>query len=200
VAFIFGRTDWEYVSNCFCISYGTGFLFKAFDDGPGNVMVTGSGSDVGPCAVRVEQVQGHAGVTFANCQIMAGVEILPTNRGPVKFTATGFWPVDSTREQIVADGSGTVTLNGCHFAGWGQADAAAPCVRIRGGRALITGCDFMDADKTQIIVEDGADGLAVTGCRLRNGLRIVLPPEPGPEVHIGHNLLGSSEAGATPGP
>ncbi len=71
------------------------------------MIVTGSGSDVGPCAVRVEHVQDHAGVTFANCQIMAGVEILPSNRGPVKFTASGFWPVDTTREQVVVDGSGT---------------------------------------------------------------------------------------------
>ena len=57
VAFTFGRTDWEYVSNCFTIFYNTGFLFTSFDDGPGNVVVTGSGADIGPCAVRVEQVQ-----------------------------------------------------------------------------------------------------------------------------------------------
>jgi len=39
-AFIIGRTDWEYMSNCFAISYKVGFQFVDGPDGPGNALLT----------------------------------------------------------------------------------------------------------------------------------------------------------------
>ena len=58
-AFIFGRSDWQYVSNCFAISYNVGMRFiRSKDEGPygggGNYLLTQSGADMCNIAVLVE--------------------------------------------------------------------------------------------------------------------------------------------------
>jgi len=71
--FIIGRTDWEYISNCFVIWPKIGFHFirtQTRAGGMANAVITQSGSDIGPLAVRVDSVQQHAGIAFENCQFM----------------------------------------------------------------------------------------------------------------------------------
>lgn len=172
IAFILGRTDWEFVTNCFCIGYSVGFLFKGFENGPGNVVITQSGSDVGPVAVRVEAVQAHSGVTFANCQMMATVEVEPTNTGPVKFTATGFWPIKSTQHHARLEGKGHVFFEGCHFSGWDKADAGDPCIQANCDGLTVTGCDFMAAGKKQIVLGPNVNAAIITSNRFRGGAHL----------------------------
>ena len=172
IAFIFGRTDWEYVTNSFCIGYNVGFLFKQFENGPGNVLITQSGSDVGPCAVRVESVQGHSGITFANCQMMAGIEVLPTNTGPVKFTATGFWPIATTTYQAKLQGKGHVFFESCHFSDWDREGTGTACIQADCEGLTVTGCDFMAAGKKQISLGPNIEAAIITSNRLRGGAKI----------------------------
>ena len=172
IAFIFGRTDWEYVTNSFCIGYNVGFLFKGFENGPGNVLITQSGSDVGPCAVRVEAVQGHSGITFANCQMMAGIEVEPTNTGPVKFTAVGFWPIDTTEYHAKLSGKGHVFFESCHFSDWDKEGADAACIQADCDGLTMTGCDFMAAGKKQIALGPNLKAAIITSNRLRGGQAI----------------------------
>ena len=54
VGFKIGKTDWEYISNCFVIFPLVGFHFDDFGHGPGNAVVTQSGADICATAVRVE--------------------------------------------------------------------------------------------------------------------------------------------------
>ncbi len=61
VAFVLGKSDWQFMSNCFCIGYHIGYHFVQNKSGPGNYLLTQCGSDIGPCAVRVENCQAHAG-------------------------------------------------------------------------------------------------------------------------------------------
>ena len=171
-AFIFGRTDWEFVTNSFCIGYNAGFLFKEFNDGPGNVLVTQSGSDLGPCAVRVVNVQGHSGITFANCQMMAGVEILPSNTGPVKFTATGFWPIETTDSHAKLSGTGHVFFESCHFSDWDRQSTGAACIQAGCEGLTITGCDFMARGKKQVALGPDVKAAIITSNRLRGGRSI----------------------------
>lgn len=172
VAFIFGRTDWQFVSNTFCIGYSVGFLFQAFQDGPGNVLVSQSGSDIGPCAVRVEQVQEHAGVSFTNCQMMAGVEVLESNAGPVKFTSSGFWPISDTSSQAILKGRGQVFFEGCHFSDWDVPGRGAPCIQADCQGVTITGCDFMASGKKQIVLDENVKSAVITSNRFRGGIAI----------------------------
>jgi hypothetical protein len=172
VAFIFGRTDWEYMTNSFCIWYSVGFLFKPFHDGGGNVLISQSGSDVGPCAVRVEGVQQHSGVTFSNCQMMAGIEVLPTNTGPVKFTSTGFWPIETTKAHARLEGTGHVFFEGCHFSDWDMTGEETPCIEANCQGLTVTGCDFMAQGKKQVHLGPQVDAAIITSNRLRGGAAI----------------------------
>ena len=74
-AFVIGRTDWQHLTACFCISYETGFQFvrcagshPAYQGG-GNVMIVGGGADMCNRAVHVVELQGHSGTRFTNAQI-----------------------------------------------------------------------------------------------------------------------------------
>jgi hypothetical protein len=59
MAFVIGRTDWEYLFNCFCIGYSVGYHVIKTNAGAPNAVLTQCGSDVGPLAVRVDQVMDH---------------------------------------------------------------------------------------------------------------------------------------------
>ncbi|MDE3067437.1 MAG: hypothetical protein KGJ60_07775 [Verrucomicrobiota bacterium] len=172
VAFILGRTDWQFLSNCFSIGYHIGYHFIQNKSGPGNCLLTQCGSDVGPGAVRVEAGQAHAGHSFVNCQFMAGIEIAESNTGPVKFTACGFWGIPTTNHHAVLEGTGHTTFNGCHFISWGQQNKNAPAILARRGGVTVTACNFMDADKPQITLEPEVEAALIFGNRLRGKERI----------------------------
>jgi outer membrane murein-binding lipoprotein Lpp len=185
-AFILGRTDWEYISNCFCISYKVGYHFVANKDGPGNCVLTTCGSDIGPTAVLVDDTQGHAGVTFVNGQFMAGIEVRPTNHGPVKFTACGFWGVQNVHEShAVLAGKGTTSFENCHFIAWDQKKTHAPAILAKSGALTVTGCDFMDGGKNQITLEKDVESAIIVANRLRGGEKII--NNSGGDVQIGLN-------------
>ena len=187
-AFILGRTDWEYMVNCFCIGYKVGYHFIRTNAGEPNVDLVQCGSDVGPCAVQVDACQGHAGVVFTNGQFMAGIQIKETNSGPVKFMGCGFWGIESTASHAVIEGSGQVTFDGCHFNGWDRGATGAPCIHAKSGGLTVMACDFMDEGKNQITLEPEVEAAVVVGNRLRGGAKIDNRSEG--EVQIGLNAGG----------
>ncbi len=167
IGFKIGKTDWEYISNCFVIFAKQGFLFDDFGHGVGNALVTQSGADIGPVAVQVNKVQGRQGVQFANCQFMSTIKIAPQNTGYVKISNSGFWKVRETAEQIVNEGSGTVILTSCQFTDWDIAKKGDPCIRATNGRLILGNCDFMK-DKNAVLLEDKFISGTITGCIFRN--------------------------------
>jgi hypothetical protein len=189
IAFIIGRTDWEYLFNCFCIGFHVGFQFIQTKAGLPNCVLTQCGSDIGPTAVRVEGCQDHAGLSFVNGQFMAGVAIKPGNRGPVKFTACGFWGVPTTDSHAVLEGSGHTTFTGCHFNGWARKNVDAPCLHARHGGLTVTACDFMDKGKVQVTLEREVEAGLVFGNRLRGANRVI--SHGGDQVQIGMNVVSA---------
>jgi len=171
-AFIIGRTDWEYMSNCFCIMYKVGFHFIGTKAGQPNVVLTQCGSDVGPLAVLVDACQAHAGISFVNGQFMAGIEVAATNSGPVKFTSCGFWGINETRSHAVLAGKGQVIFTACHFNGWDRLKKGDPCIYAKRGGLTVTGCDFMDEGKKQIRLGRDLEAAAIFGNQLRGGAKI----------------------------
>ena len=186
VGFKIGKTDWEYISNCFVIFPLIGFHFDDFGHGPGNAVITQSGADICATAVRVDRTQGHAGVQFVNGQFMSTLFVGEKNEGPVKLTNCGFWPVPETQEQVVKLGPSTLMLTACHFAGWDNAGKGHPCLRAAGGRLLVNGCEFMAEGKQQIVLEKGLKAAAITGCLLR-GDKAVSDNNSGADVQMGLN-------------
>jgi hypothetical protein len=161
-----------------------GFHFDDFGHGPGNTVVTQSGSDICPVAVRVDQTQGHAGVQFVNSQFMGTIVVGEKNQGPVKLTSCGFWPVAETQEQVVKHGPSSLILSSCHFAGWDSKNEGRPCIRADGGRIVVNGCEFMDGKK-QIGLEKGLKAATITGCLLRGDGAI--SDNSGSDVQMGFN-------------
>ncbi len=185
VGFKIGKTDWEFMSNCFVIFPKIGFHFDDFGHGPGNAVVTQSGSDICPVAVQVDKTQDHAGVQFVNGQFMSTIIVGENNRGPVKLANCGFWTVPETAEQIVKHGPSSLVLNGCHFAGWDSAKKGAPCIRADGGRMVVSGCEFMAAGKKAVLLQKGLKAATISACLLRG--EDAIQNDSGADVQVGLN-------------
>jgi hypothetical protein len=188
-AFIIGKTDWQMMDSCFCIWYRVGFHFVANKNGPGNAIISNSGSDIGPTAVRVDQVQSHSGITWVNGQFMSGIEVSAANQGPVKFTACGFWGVQEHGQFCSAHatlaGTGAVTFDNCHFTQWDNEKKGSPAIDANCEAVAVRGCDFLDAGKRHIRLGDKVRSAIITGNRLRGGAKIEMPS--GRQYTIGLN-------------
>jgi Pectate lyase superfamily protein len=183
--FKIGKTDWEFISNSFVIFPRIGFHFDDFGHGPGNAVITQSGSDICPVAVRVDRTQAHAGVEFANAQFMGALEVGPQNQGPVKLANCGFWGTPATREHVRHSGASSLLLTACHFNGWDHAGKGDACIRAAGGRLVVNGCEFMDQGKRAITLERGLKAAAIVGCTFRGPQAIV--DQSGADVQTGLN-------------
>ncbi|MHB0999660.1 MAG: glycosyl hydrolase family 28-related protein [Armatimonadota bacterium] len=169
--FIIGRTDWEYMSNCFVIWAKVGMHFvhtKSPVGGLANAVITQSGSDIGPLAVKVDEVQSHAGIAFENCQFMSGFEIGPDNKGPVKLSNCGFWGSAGAGSQMVLNGQGSVTLTAVHFSDWAN---DKPCIQANNGSLLTSNCDFIGSPNNTSHIYLGKDliSASIIGNRFRHG-------------------------------
>ncbi|MBN2326597.1 MAG: hypothetical protein JXR73_05530 [Candidatus Omnitrophica bacterium] len=186
--FIIGRTDWEYMSNCFVIWAKTGFRFTDLGHGLPNVMLTQCGPDISPCGVAVEKVQKHAGITFENCQFMSGLEIHPSNEGPVKLTNCGFWGGSESGSQIIQEGSGALTLTGCHFTEWNQPEDK-PYIKATNGSLIVQGCEFFERKKASpdIMIGDRIQTAVIMGSKLSGPDKISAPQDrPGQVQALGN--------------
>lgn len=169
-AFRIGRTDWEYMFNCFAICHKIGYHFVRTASGVPNVVLTQCGSDEGApntksVSVQVDGNQAHAGISFVNGQFMGAPSVIvgTTNTGPVKFTNCGFWGGPLTDTMALLEGTGQTTFMGCHFTSWAQQNKKAPAIVQRHGRLIIHGCEFMDVGQRQVAIESGAMAAVISG-------------------------------------
>ncbi|MFA7288497.1 MAG: glycosyl hydrolase family 28-related protein [Melioribacteraceae bacterium] len=186
--FVFARTDWQYVSNCFVIFPKIGFHFISGAKRKGNVLITQSGADMTDISVQVDASQKHAGLEFNNCQFMATVIVKETNEGPVKFTNCGFWSIKTTTSQAIIEGTGTVTFTACHFSNWGDADKNAPCINLKSGTMIVNGSEFREEGKVQIELGEGTKSAAIYGSRFQGGVKITNNAPATAKVQIGLNI------------
>jgi len=164
-AFIFSRSDWEYVSNCFAISYYIGMHFKtSAPDGAGNYLLSQSGSDGCDIAAYVEEAQAHAGISFSNSQMFGKIIIGPKNHAPVRFSSCGFFgtqvekdPADT--ETILIQGGANVTFNNCHFYAINGRTNVPVYIRQERNNLTVTNNLFMMndfLDPIPLVIEEGA--------------------------------------------
>lgn len=169
-AFRIGRTDWEYMFNCFAICHKIGYHFVRTPFGAPNVVLTQCGSDEGApdtrsVSVQVDGNQAHAGISFVNGQFMGAPSIFirNTNAGPVKFSNCGFWGGPLTDNIAVLEGAGQTTFTGCHFISWAQKDRQAAAILLRRGSLIVNACEWLDAGAGQVDMEEGASSAVVVG-------------------------------------
>ncbi|MHB8866048.1 MAG: rhomboid family intramembrane serine protease [Pirellulaceae bacterium] len=194
-AFVFGRSDWQYVLNTFCFGYSVGYKFIQSDTGTCNGNFLGIGADACHTAVLVEQSAPY-GILITNGQFVSFRGEDPTmvvvdakNRGSVRFVNCSFWGPCHQIARIA--GRGTVGLSDCTFCDWDAKREGRAAIQVGGGTVLIRGCEFQQ-EKPCIRLEADVQGGVVAGNIFRTATPIA--DESGGRVAIS----GNSEIGKVP--
>ena len=152
-AFIFGRSDWQYVFNTFCFGYNIGYKFAQTKAGVCNGNFLGIGADDCFTAVVVEN-SAPFGLLISNGEFVSFhgpdptmVRVGTNNAGVVRFANCAFWGPCNQIASIA--GRGTVGFSDCTFVQWDHQREGRHAIQAASGTVLVRGCDFQE-DKPQI--------------------------------------------------
>ena len=141
-AFIFGRTDWEYVLNTFVFGARVGYRFIHTPAGECNGQFSGIGADGCHIGVLIDAIQ-PIGIQVTNGEFTtftgapnAGVVVSPGAGGAAQFVNCNFWA--NPGGVALLDGDTAVTFGDCHFSDTAQTGA----IVARRGRLIVHGCQF----------------------------------------------------------
>ncbi len=173
-AFLIGRTDWQYMVNCFAIAHKIGYHFVHTPAGAPNVLLTQCGSDEGAPGTKSISVlveSGKAGgVSFLNGQFGGSPSVYVTagNTGTVKFTNCAFGAGPMTDSVVVLE-DGIASFTNCRFSGWPR---KAPTIVARGGGLMVQGCAFVSTGGRHVALERGAGAAVIVGNLFHGRMRI----------------------------
>lgn len=186
-AFIFGRSDWEYVLNTFCFGYRVGYKFVETSTGGCNGNFLGIGADDCNRAVLVEQAAAY-GLLITNGEFTSFhgddptmVEVRSTNEGVLRINNSAFWGPCNQIAKI--DGQGTVGFSNCTFVQWGKEGPRA-AIHAVSGSILIQGCEFRER-KPHVLMGKGIQRAVIIGNVFTGPAQI--QNETGKEVQVGFN-------------
>ncbi|HXN25191.1 MAG TPA: glycosyl hydrolase family 28-related protein [Candidatus Dormibacteraeota bacterium] len=173
-AFIFGRSDWEYVLNTFCFGYRVGYKFVETNTGKCNGNFLGIGADDCNRAILVEQSAPY-GLLIANGEFTSFhgsdptmVEVRASNKGVVRISNSAFWGPCNQIARI--DGQGTVGFSDCTFVQWGkEGDRAA--IQANSGSLFVRGCEFRQKLR-HISLGEAVNCAVITGNIFRGAAQI----------------------------
>lgn len=165
-AFIFGRSDWEYVLNTFCFGYNVGYKFIQSGRGVCNGNFLGIGADACCTALEVQQSAPY-GLLITNGEFVAFkgpdptmIAVKDTNRGSVRFVNCAFWGPCHQIAKIA--GRGTVGFSDSTFCHWDAKGAGRAAIQASGGSVLIRGCEFQH-DKPHVALGPDVRSAVVLG-------------------------------------
>jgi len=174
-AFVFGRTDWQYVLNTFCFGYKVGYRFVQTKDGATNGNFLGIGADDCWTAVVVEQSAPY-GILITNGEFVSFHGPDPTmvavekgHTGSVRFVNCAFWGPCHQIARIA--GNGTVGFSDCTFVQWDSRREGRHAVQAASGTVLVRGCEFR-ADAPQVELGESVQRAVVADCILTGAARI----------------------------
>jgi len=174
-AFVFARSDWQYVTNTFCYGYKVGYRFTKSADGAINGNLTGVGADATNVAVQVDATQGPA-LLITNGQFVsftgdkpAHVVVGEAHEKVVQFQSCAFWGMAHQVARI--QGTGTVTFANCNFVEWSN---GAPAIDLSGGDLVVQGSVFQKPFP-QAVLQNKAQSAVIVGNRLGGPLKIDNP-------------------------
>lgn len=173
--FVFGRTDWQYVTNTFCFGYGVGYRFVETKAGFCNGNFSGIGADLCQTAVQVDQSAPY-GLLITNGEFVSFegddpvmVRVSKGHAGSVRFVNCAYW---GPCEQIARiEGRGTVGFSDCTFVQWDRGRKGRPAIEALEGKLLVRGCEFRE-DKPHVLIGDGVVAAAIGDNVAPKGMRI----------------------------
>ena len=164
-AFIFGKSDWQYVFNTFCFGYNVGYKFIRTKTGRCNGNFLGIGADDCYTALLVEQSAPY-GLLITNGEFVSFhgpdptmIHVAQTNTGSVRFVNCAFWGPCNQIARIA--GEGTVGFGDCTFTQWGGKAGDRPAIQAQSGTLLVRGCEFRQ-DRPQILLEKNVKRAIIT--------------------------------------
>jgi hypothetical protein len=181
-AFVFGRTDWEYVTNTFVFPVKVGYRFIRTPAGLCNGQFSGIGADAAQRCVSVEGIQGM-GLLITNGEFVCmhgdertQVVIEPTCTGSVRLVNCAFW--GPARQCVLSHGQGVVSLNDCYIEISGRSATGmlpeVSLVEADGGKLQVRGCSFRSRGKEpHVVLKEGLKHAIVSENNGVNGLDIV---------------------------
>jgi len=193
-AFIFGRTDWEYVLNTFVFGARVGYRFIRTPAGECNGQFSGIGADGCHIGVLVDAIQ-PIGIQVTNGEFTtftgapnAGVVVSPGAGGAAQFVNCNFW--SNPGGVALLDGDTAVTFSDCHFSD----TAATGAIVARRGRLIVHGCQFAASGPAVVLGPNVpaaivAENTQPGGVSVRNGI--------GARAQIGLNELPFALADAS---
>jgi hypothetical protein len=175
-AFIFGRTDWEYVNNTFVYPVNIGYRFIKTAAGAANGQFSGIGSDESQVCVKVEEIQ-PMGLLISNGQFvcMHGETRVPvliekTCHGSVRLVDCSFW--GPNRQCVVSHSRSFVSLSDCYLSSTGRAkNPGVSLIEADGGKLQVRGCSF-GTDEPAIALQSGLRHAIITENNGVNGVEI----------------------------
>ena len=171
-AFIFGRTDWEYVNNTFVFPVNIGYRFIATKAGAANGQFSGIGADEAQICVKVDAIQ-PMGLLISNGQfvcmhgdIRTEVLVESTCQGSVRLVNCAFW--GPARQCVVSHSRSFVSLSDCYLSSTGRkTNPGLHLVEADGGKLQVRGCSF-GSDEPAIALRPGLQHAIISE---NNGVR-----------------------------
>ncbi len=174
-AFIFGRSDWQYVFNTFCFGYNVGYKFVATKAGACNGNFLGIGADDCFTALVVEQ-SAPMGLLISNGEFVSFhgpdptmVRVGTNHTGSVRFVNSAFWGPCNQIAKIA--GKGTVGFSDCTFVQWDRKKEDRAALQVQSGSVIVRGCEFQ-ADRPQISLATTVRRAVITDNLLKGTARI----------------------------
>jgi hypothetical protein len=180
-AFIFGRTDWEYVTNTFVFPVNIGYRFIQTKAGACNGQFSGIGADYAQRCIVVDQIQ-PMGLLITNGQFVAfagdnpvEIEIAPTCTGNVRLVNCAFW--GPAVQNVVSHSQSFLSLSDCYFSvsdsssNIAASEMTVPLVEADGGKLQIRGCSFV-GPKPSIAIRKGVKSAIISENNGVNGVSI----------------------------
>ncbi len=175
--FVFGRTDWEYITNNFLYSARICYHFIHTPNGECNGHMTGCGGDGSQTAVQIDRMQrmgllitGGEFVSLAGpepCQVRITAKSV---RGSARFVNCAFWGLSN--HIAVIEGDGYASFSDCYFTNWKEGRDDSPLIIARRGRVQVTNCSF-DTHHPALLIEPGVTHAIVRGNNGANGVRVI---------------------------
>jgi Pectate lyase superfamily protein len=174
-AFIFGRTDWQYVFDTFCFGYNIGYKFVQTRAGVCNGNFLGIGADDCFTAVEVEQSAPMA-LLISNGEFVSFhgpdptmIRVGTNHTGSVRFVNSAFWGPCNQIARIA--GKGTVGFSDCTFVQWDRNKEDLAALQVEGGSVLVRGCEFR-AGRPQIALGAAVRRAVITDNLINGSVRI----------------------------
>ncbi|MCX6928570.1 MAG: glycosyl hydrolase family 28-related protein [Verrucomicrobia bacterium] len=191
-AFIFGRTDWEYVNNTFVFPVNVGYRFIQTKAGAANGQFSGIGADEAQVCVKVEEIQ-PMGLLISSGQFVCmhggqRIEVLveKTCSGSVRLVNCAFW--GPARQCVVSHSRSFVSLSDCYLSSTGrEKNPGVSLVEADGGKLQVRGCSF-GTDEPSIALRKGLRHAIVTE---NNGVRgVEIQNQIGDQAIVANNEPG----------